>query len=1085
MIRQRQTHAKCLFGFVLLLACASRGAELQFNRDIRPILSENCLRCHGPDKNQRKAKLRLDVREVALEKEAFVPGKPDDSALVKRIFSKDDEEVMPPPSLGKTLTAEQKDKLKQWITEGAKYEPHWSYITPHRPQVPADVATNSWVINPIDALVLEQLKLHNVKPSPEADRRTLLRRLSLDLIGLPPTPMEVEAFVRDKSPNAYEKQVDRLLASPHFGERMASPWLDVARFADTVGYHGDQNQNVFPYRDYVIESFNRNKPFDQFTVEQLAGDLLPNPTTEQRVATAFNRLNMMTREGGAQPKEYLAKYAADRVRTVSGAWMGSTMGCAECHDHKYDPFSTKDFYQMEAFFADLKQWGYYADAPYAPTPELAGFANEHPFPPEIQVESPYLKKRMVQLREELKSTQEEAWQKVKADKKSRQAFDTWRDESRAFLANSPDGWLTPEPGVKVVMKDPKFAALTNFTIRPDHTVTFTTLPREGTTITAPLTNLWISAIRVELVPAELVAAGAPPAAAPAVAVGGKAPATKAAAKKQSASPRVQAQAAKAARRRQGKLSDVTLAATLNVDGKDQKLAFHYADADNHQVLYDFGLPVLGVRDMWRVSTNHGLQTAICLLDKPVRVNAAGKLTLAFAEAELESVRISVSPFAAEDPLQAGADAALRSTINSPGWMRSSKQDAAIERAYLLNTSGDTNYLAKTHRLEREFRECRGGTLPVQITESRAPMTIRVLPRGNWQDDSGEVVEPAVPHFLPQPAAPAAGQRLTRLDLARWLVAPENPLTSRVVVNRLWKQCFGMGISSVVDDVGGQGDWPSHPELLDWLACEFQQPTWKSGAKNEPAKHPWDFKHITKVIVMSNTYRQACGPRADLRELDPNNRWLACQSPRRLDAEFVRDNALAVAGLLNYDIGGPSAHPYQPAGYYASLQFPNRDYYADEDDRQYRRGLYTWWQRTFLHPMMVNFDAPHREECTAARNLSNTPQQALTLLNDPTFVEASRVFATRILASRTKSDEARLDLIFNDALARDPKPSELKSLESFLGQQREHYRANKDDACKFLHVGLTHEPEHTDEAELAAWTQVCRVVLNLHETITRY
>src|SRR6266576_774237 len=399
--------------------------QLQFNRDIRPILSENCFVCHGPDKNNRKAKLRLDVREVALEKGAIVPGKPEKSELVSRIFNTNEDDVMPPLKSNKKLTPVQRNLLQQWIAEGAEYQPHWAYIKPTRPSVPSgsiqysvfsiqspntagaagqklntdalNTEYSSWPRNPIDNFILAKLAENKLRPSPEADKRTLLRRLSLDLIGLPPTPEEVKAFLADKSPKAYERQVDRLLASPHFGERMAVPWLDVARFTDTVGYHGDQNQNIFPYRDYVINTFNSNKGFDQFTIEQLAGDLLPNPTTEQRVATGFNRLNMMTREGGAQPKEELAKYGADRVRTVATTWLGSTFGCAECHDHKFDPIATKDFYSLAAFWADVKQWGVYTTYSYTPNPDLAGFTNDHPFPPEIVVESPYLKGRAAKL----------------------------------------------------------------------------------------------------------------------------------------------------------------------------------------------------------------------------------------------------------------------------------------------------------------------------------------------------------------------------------------------------------------------------------------------------------------------------------------------------------------------------------------------------------------------------------------------------------------------------------------------------------------------------------------------------------------
>ncbi|HWF18692.1 MAG TPA: DUF1549 domain-containing protein, partial [Verrucomicrobiae bacterium] len=394
--------AKFVFWPVLLLpflltvpnlSAATNDDKPEFNADIRPILSDSCFVCHGPDKNNRKAKLRLDVREVALEKKAIVPGKPDESEMIRHIYATNRDDLMPPPDSRKQLTSEQRALLKRWIASGAEYQPHWAYIPPVRAKIP-QTQNQAWVKNPIDAFVLRDLEKHKIDPALEADKGTLLRRLSLDLIGLPPTPGEVTQFIKDTSPKAYEREVDRLLASPHFGERMAVEWLDLARFADTVGYHGDQNVNDFPYRDYVINAYNSNKPFDQFTIEQLAGDLLPNPTTEQLVASGFNRLNMVTREGGAQPTEYIAKYGADRVRTVSTTWLGSTMGCCECHDHKFDPFSTRDFYSMKAFFADIKQWGVYSDYGSSPNPELKGFDNDHPFPPEIIVDSPYLRNRL-------------------------------------------------------------------------------------------------------------------------------------------------------------------------------------------------------------------------------------------------------------------------------------------------------------------------------------------------------------------------------------------------------------------------------------------------------------------------------------------------------------------------------------------------------------------------------------------------------------------------------------------------------------------------------------------------------------------
>ena len=1063
--------------------------KVEFNRDIRPILSENCFRCHGPDKNQRKAKLRLDVREVALEREAFVPGKPAESELVRRVNATNEDDVMPPPVMHKTLTKAQKELLAKWIAQGAEYQPHWAYITPARAAVPEFQNPKSKIQNPIDAFVLKELEAHNIIPSSEADRATLLRRLSLDLVGLPPTPEELAAFLKDKSPRAYEKQVNRLLASPHFGERMAAPWLDLARYADTVGYHGDQPQNVFPYRDYVINAFNSNKPFDQFTIEQLAGDLLPHPTDEQRTATGFNRLNMMTREGGAQDKEYLAKYAADRVRTVSGTWLGSTMGCCECHDHKYDPFTTMDFYRMEAFFADMKQWGVYSDYGYTPNPELKGYGNDHPFPPEIEVDSPYLQRRIKKLQEQLDVAQAGGWKKLKSDEKSKSAFAAWRIQSRAFLNKAPDGWLAPRPEVTLHMKSTNAVAATNFTVQPDATIVFTRESRTNTTIKLSLTNQWLAAIRLDVSP-QLAAAEA-----------AKPDAPKPTAKKTEKRKPAKKKAAR-------NPSDIVLSATLNTGGKDTKLVFHFADADHQEPRFALSLPILGVKDLWKLSVTNESQTAVWLLDRPVKLESNATLVVNLGSAEVASLRVSVSPFAADEALQAGVGEPLRQALATPALFRSDARQKLLQRTFLLSTVPDTNFLAHAREVQREIRECRGGRSPTQIVAAREPTVTRVLPRGNWQDDSGEVVQPAPPHFLlpvsserglqaastteaettskrPEGRAPENAHRLTRLDLARWLVSPENPLTARAFVNRLWKQFFGMGISAVVDDLGAQGEWPTHPELLDWLACEFIQPGYPPSAINHQPPHAWDVKHMVKLIVMSSTYRQACGPRPDLKEIDPNNHLLACQSPRRLEAEFIRDNALSIAGLLNEEIGGPSAHPYQPPGYYVNLQFPDRDYHPDMDGRQYRRGLYTWWQRTFLQPMMANFDAPAREECTAVRTVSNTPQQALTLLNDPTFLEASRLFASRIYAARASSDAARINLAFRRALARSAKAAELASLEKFLAAQRAYYHDSPDEAKKLLRVGNAPEPKAANETELAAWTQLCRVVLNLHETITKY
>ena len=963
------------------------GMQIQFNRDIRPILSDNCFRCHGPDKSNRKAKLRLDQREAALESEAFAPGKPDESELIRRVFSADPEEMMPPPDSHKTLTQRQKELLKQWIAGGAEYQAHWAYIRPTRPAVPA-VRRKEWVRSPIDAFILAELEKHSVEPSAQADRSTLLRRLSLDLVGLPPTPSSDGAASID-----LRTEIERLLASPHFGERMAVGWLDVVRFADTVGYHGDQNQNIFPYRDYVINAFNQNKPFDQFTIEQIAGDLLPNASPEQRVATGFNRLNMVTREGGAQPKEYLAKYAADRVRTVSTAWMGSTMACAECHDHKFDPFSTKDFYSLAAFFGDVKQWGVYNDYTYTPNPDLKGWSNEHPFPPELEVESPYLQERQKRVRGRIREQMDALALTCGDDGKLK----AWRAAMEEFLLDHPTGWLTPRP-FAYLAKATNTVRNTNIILKAENVIVYGS-KASGTNLVQfePGAGKWAS-LRLELVPD---------------------------------------------RRHGGRiLRDKATDALVQVSarlkpangGKERRLSFAFAEADRKETTYDNGAPALGVMGGWKISSDHirSRQTAVYCFSEPLSTDEGDLLTLTLRPDTLGAIRISLSPFAMADPL----------AVTATGFFTK----AHPAELYLMSAAFDTNLVAQRRQLHRDLLECGDGKAFTLVTEAWKPATTRVLPRGNWQDESGEIVEPAAPHFLTQISV--ASRQPTRLDLAKWLVSPENPLTARTIVNRLWKQFFGVGLCGTVDDLGLQGDVPSHPDLLDWLAVEFQE----SG---------WNVKHMIRLIVSSASYQQQAQLRPELRDIDPQNRLLASQNPRRLEAEFVRDNALKISGLLNDDLGGPSARPYQPAGYYANLQFPDRDYVPHRDDRQYRRGIYVHWQRTFLHPMLANFDAPSREECTANRVVSNTPQQALTLLNDPSFMEAAQAFARRLLEAGD-SEEARIHAAFQAALGRDAKAKELESLKRFLGEQR----ANK-------------------ATDFQAWTSLCRVVLNLHETITIY
>lgn len=1027
----------CLLLLILCapLALAATPGKIKFNRDIQPILSENCTFCHGPDKKHREADLRLDVREAAIEAGAIVPDDPSKSELMARILTEDQDDLMPPPESHKVLKPEQKELLKRWIEQGAEYEAHWAYTPLVKPTLPGKEA------NPIDAFIRAELAEQNIQPSAQADAATLIRRLSLDLTGLPPTPAEVDDFKRDFSQHpetSIHKLADRLLKTPQHAERMAVWWLDVARFTDTVGFHGDQNQRIFPYRDYVIKSFADNKRFDQFTTEQLAGDLLPNPTDEQLVATGFNRLNMVTREGGAQAKEYLAKYGAERVRTVAGTWLGATFGCAECHDHKYDPISAKDFYSMQAFFADVKQWGVYADYGYTPNPELKGWSNDHPFPPEIQVDSDYLKQRLSKLRKERHQLA------VNTARASSAAFQAWQSEAQAYLKHHPTGWHTPLPKVtqaaatpakgkkpKGETKQPAAAKATEepaFRVESDGRVLFKTGPADNTTLTLPLSKGRLASLRLELLTdathkGSILRTGAAGSAALKVTAAWR-----------------KAGAAKAA-----------------------ALPIRFADANLKDPRYDGGDEVIGIQGQWKTSSSKWNQThdSVWWLATPVSTAEGDSLEIKIEGNTAGCVRLSVSPLS---PPQASSSVAWLASLSSKPAPESHAE------TWLESTAANAVAWTRYKELTSHMLECRDGKAWSLITQAvPQPLTVRVLARGNWQDETGEIVPPATPHFLP--AKHRESERLSRLDLAKWLTSKENPVTARAVVNRLWKQFFSNGLSAVLDDLGAQGEPPSHPELLDWLACEFRD----SG---------WDMRHMIRLMVTSATYQQNSSLRPELKDLDPNNRLLASQNPRRLDAEFIRDNALSVAGLLHLDLGGPSAKPYQPPGYYEALQFPSRDYIADTDERQWRRGLYMHWQRTFLHPMLANFDAPNRDESTCTRPGSNTPQQALTLLNDPSFVEAARVFAERLIKEVPIGDEARLRHAYQITLARAPKPKEQQSLLAFLKAQRKAFATGESDAAKILKVGLKSTAKANPQ-ELAAWTSVARVILNLHETITRY
>jgi hypothetical protein len=1011
--------------FGLFLAFSALGTEkISYNRDVRPILSDNCFHCHGPDQKTRKGKFRLDVREDAVAKGAIVPGKPKESELITRVFGLHQAEPMPPPEAHKTLTSTQKESLRRWIGAGANYEKHWAYVPPVKPRTPPNK-------NPIDRLVGQRLHEVGLKPSPRADRRTLARRLYFDLVGLPPRPGDVEAFERDASPEAVSRLIDRLLASPQFGERMAIGWLDVVRFADTIGYHSDNPRDIWPYRDCVIKAFNDNKPFDQFTREQLAGDLLPDSTTEKIVASAFNRLVLSTEEGGAQPKDYEARMLTDRVRAVSAVWLGQTIGCAQCHDHKFDPIKQRDFYALGAFFADIEE------------PSIGGRGPGMLLPDEKQaVELKRLGETLARAQTDYDAPRPEwldayaEWQKVQTAAVM---------QERRWTALTPASALSASGSELKVEADNSVLAGGKKAATDIYTLSFTNGLSD------------FVGLRIEALPHD--------------ALPGKGP----------------------GRADDGNFVLTEVVATIRrSDQTTNLLSFNLARADFEQSQNSgtnshptwAAASVIGGQSKgdalgWAIfaQTNQAHQLVLGL-SKPLTVRTGETLALELkqnhADHALGRFRIGVTTNtdALQGQLRFPPPGEIAELLLVPAGQRDAEQKVKLFahfKSVAPETAEARRGLAEARKAKDDFE----ATIPrclVSATKAE-PRTVRVLPRGNFLIETGDILQPALPAYLVSGAENAGGRRLNRLDLANWLVSRENPLTARVVMNRLWKQFFGLGLSRVVDDLGAQGELPPDQPLLDWLACEFMD-------------CGWDLKHMIRLMVNSDAYQRTSVSSRKLRTRDPLNREIAVQSRWRLDAELVRDNALSVSGLLVEKIGGPSVMPYQPDGYWENLNFPVRSYDASSGPDQYRRGLYVWWQRSYLHPSLLAFDAPTREECAAERNRSNIPQQALVLLNDPTYVEASRALAARVLKEGGADTESRLNWAWRQVLSRAPRPEEINALQPLLDKQLTEYRCDSAAAQALLKIGQSPLPPEADPAELAAWTNIARVILNLHETITR-
>jgi mono/diheme cytochrome c family protein len=1032
---------------VLAEGVAAPLEPVEFNRDIRPILSEHCFTCHGPDGRKLQAGLRLDLESSARSEletgaRAVVAGKPDESELLVRVVATDPAERMPPPETGKPLSAQQIELLRRWITEGAPWDGHWSFQPIGRPVPPHDddPACAGFVRNPIDAFVARGLARQQLGPAPEADRVTLLRRVYSDLIGLPPTSAEVAEFLADAASDAYEKVVDRLLASPHFGERLAIVWLDLVRYADSAGLYADQSVRVSPYRDYVIGAFNANMPFDQFTIEQLAGDLIPSSTTEQRVASAYNRLGRMSTESGVQEKEYLAKYIGERVRNAGTTWLGITLGCCECHDHKYDPLATRDFYRLAAYFADIKERGVYdRDSPVGID-----------WGPNMSLGTPAQMAGMSRLKQEFCELTEKA-DRHKSDHvkaSPEQALEQSRWEASLF---PPQGWKKLRP-IKVTAASGAFCR-----VLPDRSILINGQAETDTfTVRAHSPLRRITALRLEtLTDASLPGQG------PGCGESGNFILT-------GLSMKVAKRGAPAGTDAPFRFASATYAQPdLSTDGRLN------AWTPLAAIRPDPAHPERG----WSIADRSGVaQHAIFETEADVRCGPDSELTIVLRHQHgkrmtLGRFRLSVAE--AERPVMVfghGMPVRVQEALRERADRRTEGQARELAEYYAMNvTPAGKELSAQLERVQSKLRSLDLEMDSVLTTVSVEPRPIRVLKRGNWQDDSGEIVEPGIPAALPQPP-PTAG-RGTRLDLARWIVAAENPLTARVLVNRLWKIYFGAALSRKVDDLGSQGEWPTHPELLDYLAGGLID----SG---------WNLKDTIRRIVTSGTYRQSSVASAVARERDPENRWLSHQGRFRLEAELVRDNALAVSGLLARKIGGPSVFPYQPAGYLDLLDKPPRVWTESAGAGIYRRGLYTHWQRQFLHPMLSAFDAPSREECAAERSRSNTPMQALVLLNDPTFVEAARALAQGALREGGATAGERAGWLYRTVLSTPPRDSEREILVALAERQQQAYARNPDAARALLSVGRLGGAEDCDEIEVATWTNVARVVLNLHDTVMR-
>jgi hypothetical protein len=1086
--------------------------QIDFNRDIRPILADRCWSCHGPDASAKKIKLRLDSEGAATAdlgggRRAIVPGNPEQSRLVHRITSGDEMTRMPPVDSGRQLTQQEIDLLVEWVRQGARWQRQWSFIAPIRPLLP-QVKNKEWPKNAIDQFVLERLEREGMDPSPEADRATLIRRVSLDLTGLPPTPGEVEDFLNDKSANAYEKVVDRLLASPRYGERMAFSWLDAARYADTNGYQVDGDRSAWRWRDWVIDAFNQNKPFDQFVVEQLAGDLLPNATLDQKIATAFNRNHRINAEGGVVPEEYRVEYVVDRVDTTSTVFMGLTLGCARCHNHKYDPFTQKEYYQLTAYFNSIDEDGHSFDQGNSP-PVMAAPTKEQ-------------QRKLRQFIQEI--AQAESRYNALAEK-SAEAQRRW-EKSLLASNNANQQWFPDDKLIARLPLDARSAPVFNKSDRAHHDQypgrkdgaerEFEIGYKEGSPryVESPTGQgaafdgkLYFDAgvradFRYKSISKDYrerftIAAWVYPES------------------EQSGSIIT-------------KVSDAPVEVENNVP-RAEGYGLYFINGKIHfNMVFRWGEDTLRVEteeplpprqwrhiavvfdglksweDRLRIFVNGGEaklkfnQRNFFMLSggtrNTLKIGAGGGPQFRFKGA-LDEVRIYSRSLDPDEIAALACADSLEKIAAIPAAERARAQALKIHGAFLAQTApGELKQardtLVELKRQKQSFEDD-FPTLMV-MEETPQPRPTFLLKRGAY-DTPGEKVERGVPAMLPPLMRGGLGEAArvaptsNRLDFARWLVSAEHPLTARVAVNRFWQTLFGAGLVRTTEDFGTQGELPSHPELLDWLAVEFRDgATGRRGDNaNNPQSNGWNVKSLLKTMVMSATYRQSSKITPQSQQRDPDNRLLARGSRLRLPAEMIRDQALLVSGLLVEKLGGPSVKPYQPDGLYKDMAFSGMTGYdRDKGEGLWRRSLYTFWKRTVLSPTMRVFDASAREYCSVRETRTNTPLQSLNLMNDVTYVEAARLLAQRMLREGGATPQARVTWAFLVAASRRPSENELQVLLRNLNWQVDYFGQNPREATRLLSIGEKRNEAKLDAVELAAYSATASLILNLDEVITK-